>query len=60
MLTGQPLFDASQMEEVLRDFHDWRPPDFQQLAPGIPYAKELNRLLEVNPQLRQVDLSRIT
>lgn len=60
MLTGEPLFDRAQMEEVMREFDQWKPPDFRKLVPDLPLANQLNQLLEVDPNKRKVDLGAFT
>ena len=58
MLTGSALFTRSMFHELIRDFRNWKPPDFASLETPLTAetASMLQTMLAVDPKDRQAAL----
>lgn len=61
MFSGKPLFSDQDASELMRDFSQWKPPDWADAAPGLnrDLCNALEPSLAVNPADRNLDIERI-
>ena len=62
MLTGEALFTSSDGGRLLRERAKWKPPNFEELLPGVEPAlcNFLQQSLAAKPEEREVDLAELS